>query len=139
VDSITLTHDCAGVDWAQLKRDLADDDFDNGRTPEELERSFHASARVIFARDGARVIGKARALSDGVCNAYVVDMWTQSAYRRRGVGRAMLEALIAPLGGQHVYLFSDDCADFYLACGFKSRGFGMERVVGRWLGRYPPR
>ena len=139
MEGITLRHDCAGVDWTQLKRDLADDGFDNGRTPEELERSFRASARVVFACDIARIVGKARALSDGVCNAYVVDMWTHSTYRRRGIGRAMVEALLAPLDGQHVYLFSDERADFYAACGFHPRGLGMERVVGRWLGRFPPR
>jgi predicted GNAT family acetyltransferase len=139
VNGIALAHDCHGVDWAGLKRDLVADDFDNGRTPEELERSFRASARVVFARDGERVVGKARALSDGVCNAYVVDMWTHSAYRRRGIGRAMVEALLAPLHGQHVCLFSDERADFYAACGFRPRGTGMERVVGRWLGRHAPR
>lgn len=137
--AIRYREDCEGVDWEALKRDLATDDFDNGRTPGELERSFRASARVVFARDGERVIGKARALSDGVCNAYVVDMWTQSAYRRRGVGRTMLDRLIAPLDGQHVCLFSDERADFYRACGFTPRGAGLERVVGRWLGRFDPR
>jgi predicted GNAT family acetyltransferase len=137
--AISYRDDCEGVDWGALKRDLAQDDFDNGRTLDELERSFRASARVTFARDGARIVGKARALSDGVCNAYVVDMWTHSAYRRRGIGRAMLERLIAPLDGQHVCLFSDEHADFYAACGFRPRGAGLERVVGQWLGRYPPR
>ena len=116
--AISYRGDCEGVDWQALKRDLAQDDFDNGRTPDELERSFRASARVVFARDAGRIVGKARALSDGVCNAYVVDMWTHSAYRRHGIGRAMVEALLAPLGGQHVYLLTDDRADFYAACGF---------------------
>ena len=139
MDGITFRDDCEGVDWARLKRDLAADDFDNGRTPEELERSFRASARVAFAWSGARVVGKARALSDGVCNAYVVDMWTQSSYRRRGIGRALLDVLTAPLHGQHVCLFTDDQPEFYAACGFRPRGTGFERVQGLWLGRLPPR
>ncbi len=49
MDGIALRDDCDGVDWEALKRDLAEDDFDNGRTPDELERSFRASARVVFA------------------------------------------------------------------------------------------
>jgi ribosomal protein S18 acetylase RimI-like enzyme len=121
------------VKWAALKRALADDGFDNGRTPAQLERSFRASFRCVYAQDGKRVVGTARVLSDGVCNAYVVDLWTQSAYRRRGIGRRMLDILCAPLAGQHVYLFTDDRSDFYTAAGFAPRGQGMERVVGEWL------
>ena len=56
-----------------------------------------------------------------------------------GIGRAVLERLVAPLRGQHLYLFTDDRADFYAACGFRPRGTGLERVDGHWLGRFPPR
>ncbi len=129
----TFTHAHDGIDWVALKRDLAADDFDNGRTPAQLERSFRNSAVAVYACDGDRVIGKARALSDGVCNAYVVDLWTQSAYRRRGVGRHMLEALCARLPGQHVCLWTDDAPAFYAASGFAARGTAFERVVGQWL------
>ena len=133
--AVRLSHSPDGVDWAALKRDLAADDFDNGRTPDELERSFRASRAVVFASVGDRVIGKARALSDGVCNAYVVDLWTHSAWRRQGVGRRMLDALCARLPGQHVCLFTDDAPAFYAACGFAARGTAFERIAGRWLNR----
>jgi predicted GNAT family acetyltransferase len=122
-----------GVDWVRLKAALADDRFDNGRTAAQMERSFRASHRCVYALDADRVVGTARALSDGVCNAYIVDMWTQSSYRRRGIGRQMLEVLCQPLKGQHVYLFTDDQQEFYAACGFSQRGVGLERIVGRWL------
>jgi GNAT superfamily N-acetyltransferase len=125
--------DCDGVDWRALKATLADDDFDNGRTAAQLERSFRASARAVFARQDDAIVGTARALSDGVCNAYVIDMWTHSTLRRRGIGRRMLELLVEPLQGQHVYLFTDDAPAFYAACGFAPRGVGMERIIGRWL------
>ncbi|HKE38515.1 MAG TPA: GNAT family N-acetyltransferase [Casimicrobiaceae bacterium] len=131
--AIVYSTSSEGVDWAALKAELASDHFDNGRTPEQMERSFRGSFRCVYTRDGERFIGTARALSDGVCNAYIVDMWTHSAYRRRGIGRRMLEMLCAPLIGQHVYLFTDDQQEFYTACGFAPRGSGMERVIGRWL------
>ena len=131
--TVELRDDCEGVDWVALKRALSADDFDNGRTPRQLELAFRASAAVVFAREGGAIVGKGRALSDGVCNAYVVDLWTRSDRRRRGIGRRMLERLIAPLAGQHVFLFTDDAAEFYAACGFARRGVGFERVVGRWL------
>jgi len=131
--AIVYTTSSDGVDWTRLKAALAEDHFDNGRTAAQMERSFRASYRCVYALDGDRVVGTARALSDGVCNAYIVDMWTQSSYRRRGIGRHMLELLCQALKGQHVYLFTDDQQEFYAACGFSQRGAGLERIVGRWL------
>src|SRR5258706_12558632 len=122
-----------GVDWSMLKADLAADHFDNGRTPEQMERSFGASFRCVFGRQGQRIVGTGRVISDGVCNAYLVDMWTHSAHRRRGIGRRMLEVLCEALEGQHVYLFTDDCEAFYTPCGFVRRRAGMQRVVGTWF------
>lgn len=122
-----------GVDWTALIGSLAADRFDNGRTPRQMEASFRNSYRSVIARDGAAIVGTGRALSDGVCNAYVVDVWTQSAYRRRGIGRRVVEMICESLPGQHVYLFTDDQRDFYAACGFVPRAIGMQRVVGEWL------
>jgi len=127
----STSHD--GIDWAALKAALAADNFDNGRTAQQMERSFRASFRCVYAFDETDVVGTARALSDGVCNAYIVDMWTHSKHRRRGIGRRMMDMLCESLAGQHVYLFTDDQESFYAACGFEPRGVGLERIVGRWL------
>src|SRR5829696_2501291 len=96
-----------------MKATLSGDDFDNGRTPEQLRVSFERSHVAVVAFDGETIVGTARALSDGVCNAYVIDVWTFTPYRRRGVARAMLAALESRLRGQHVYLFTESAADFY--------------------------
>jgi predicted GNAT family acetyltransferase len=122
-----------GVDWAALLASLAADRFDNGRTARQMETSFRNSYRCVIVRDGESIIGTGRALSDGVCNAYIVVVWTQSAYRRRGIGRRVVDMLCQALPGQHVYLFTDDRRDFYTACGFIPRAVGMQRVVGEWL------
>ena len=133
---ITYDHDLAAVDWARLKDDLSADDFDNGRTPDELRRSFENSAVVVFARLGQRVIGKARALSDGVCNAYVVDVWTHSDFRRRGIATRMMGLLADALPGQHIYLFTDDAEKFYRGLGYRRQGGGLSIVSGQWLNRF---
>jgi predicted GNAT family acetyltransferase len=135
MSEITFTQTITGVDWARLKTDLQADDFDNGRTPDELRRSFENSAVVAFAWDGDRIIGKARALSDGVCNAYVVDVWTHSDYRRRGVASRLMRLLAEQLDGQHIYLFTDDAEAFYHQLGYRPQGTGMGFVVGKWLKR----
>ncbi len=134
---ITYTQDLTQVDWQAMKAILLADDFDNGRTPEQLQRSFANSFATSIACAGSRIIGTARALSDGVCNAYIVDVWTYTPYRRQGIARRMIQDLLDQLPGQHVYLFTDDIPDFYNKIGFTPRGIGMERLVGRWLDNTP--
>jgi len=120
-----------------MKSILSQDSFDNGRSPEQLEASFANSFSTCIARDEAQIVGTARVLSDGVCNAYIVDVWTLSAYRRRGIARTMMELLLSELHGQHVYLFTDHAVDFYRKLGFAERPFGMEKVIGNWLQNDP--
>ena len=72
-------------------------------------------------------------LSDGVCNAYLVDVWTASSYRRQGIGSAMVRFLIEQVPGQHVGLQTDQAQGFYEALGFRPRPEFWSRVVGRWL------
>lgn len=130
---ISYETDITNVDWPQMKSILAEDDFDNGRTAEQLEESFKNSYLSVIAYANNRIIGTARVLSDGVCNAYVVDVWTLSEYRNRGVARAMMETLEKHLEGQHIYLFTDDAEAFYHKLGYKEQGVGLAKVVGKWL------
>ena len=121
------------VDWVRAKADLASDDFDNGRSPEVLRRSFEHSPHVAFAWWDGKLVGMARMLSDGVCNAYLIDVWTQSSVRRRGVATAMVTRLSSAVPGQHIGLQTDDAIAFYSCLGFRRQPEFMGLVVGRWL------
>ena len=88
---------------------------------------------MAIAWSGDRVVGTARLLSDGVCNAYLLDVWTASSHRRRGIGRAMVERLCAAVPGQHIGLQTDDAQAFYESFGFRAQPDFMSRVSGRWL------
>ena len=131
--TVTIDGSLDGIDWVQAKVDLAADDFDNGRTTDALRRSFEQSPHVVFARDGVRVVGMARLLSDGVCNAYLVDVWTASAYRRQGIASAMVGRLLDEVPGQHVGLQTDDAQAFYASLGFAPQPEFWSTVVGGWL------
>ena len=122
-----------GIDWAQATADLLADDFDNGRSPEALRRSFEQSQHVAIARDGDRVVGMARLLSDGVCNAYLVDVWTASSHRRQGIAARMLRLLIDAVPGQHIGLQTDDAQALYASVGFEREPEFWSLVSGRWL------
>ena len=122
-----------GIDWARVKADLAADDFDNGRSPQALRRSFEQSQHVAIARDGDRVVGLARMLSDGVCNAYLLDVWTASSHRRHGIASAMVRRLQEQVPGQHVGLQTDDAQQLYASLGYRLQPEFWSSVVGTWL------
>ena len=122
-----------GIDWVQAKADLAADDFDNGRSPDALRRSFERSQHVAFARDSGRVVGMARLLSDGVCNAYLLDVWTSSSHRRQGIASTLLRMLMEQVPGQHIGLQTDHAQALYASLGFAPQPDFMSVVVGGWL------
>lgn len=123
----------ANIDWVQAKADLAEDRFDNGRSAHALRRSFQQSQHVAIARDGDRIVGMARLLSDGVCNAYLLDVWTRSSRRREGIASSMVRALIAQVPGQHIGLQTDDAQVLYRSLGFRPQPEFWSIVVGTWL------
>ncbi len=123
-----------GVDWHRTKADLADDEWDNGRSAEALRRAFEQSQHVAIARDGERVVGTARLLSDGVSNAYLLDVWTMTSYRRQGIATEMVRRLLDEVPGQHVGLQTDGAQELYRSLGFEPQPEFWSTVVGTWLG-----
>jgi ribosomal protein S18 acetylase RimI-like enzyme len=131
--SVQIDSTLEGIDWDRAKADLAADRFDNGRSPTALRRSFEQSQHVAIARDGEHVVGMARLLSDGVCNAYLVDVWTLSSHRRQGIASAMIRVLEDRVPGQHIGLQTDDAQAFYASLGFRPQPEFLSLVVGQWL------
>jgi ribosomal protein S18 acetylase RimI-like enzyme len=131
--AVRIDNSLDGIDWAKVKADLIADDFDNGRSPEALRRSFEQSQHVAIARDGDRVVGTARLLSDGVCNAYVVDVWTALSHRRQRIASRMMRLLIAAVPGEHVGLQTDDAQALYESLGFRPQPEFWSLVSGAWL------
>lgn len=129
--------DLENVDWAAMKATLRQDAFDNGRSPEQLKTSFENSYVACVAYADHQIVGTARVLSDGVCNAYLVDVWTLSAYRRQGIATTMMQNILSRLKGQHVYLFTDDAPELYAKLGFAEQPIGMGQVIGTWLVNQP--
>ena len=122
-----------GTDWEALRQDLIADDFHNGRSTDQLRLSFEQSQHVAMAFARNRCIGTGRMLSDGVGNAYVIDVWTASDYRNQGVATRIMGLLMSAVPGQHVYLQTDDAAGFYRRLGFRPQPEGLSLVVGEYL------
>ena len=134
--TITYKTDAADVDWVAMREVLTEDAFHNGRSPDQYRISFEASYATAIAYDDDSIIGTARMLSDGVCNAYVVDVWTQSDYRGQGVATRMMQLLEECAPGQHVSLWTDTAEGFYEKIGYqRTTDTLFEKVVGEWLVR----
>ncbi|HVA31801.1 MAG TPA: GNAT family N-acetyltransferase [Gaiellaceae bacterium] len=131
--AVRIDSSLEGIDWARAKADLAGDRFDNGRSPDALRRSFEQSQHVAFAHDGDRLVGMARLLSDGVCNAYLLDVWTAAPYRRRGIATAMIRLLFEQVPGQHIGLQTDEAQPLYESLGFRPQPEFWSAVSGTWL------
>jgi hypothetical protein len=102
--AVELDSSLERIDWAEAKVDPAGDDFDNGRSPEALRRSFDRSQHVASARDGGRVVGMAR-----------------------------LRMPMEQVPGQHIGLQTDEAQAPYASLGFGPRPDLMSTVVGRRL------
>lgn len=132
--AITYQQNTENVNWEAMRQQLIHDNFHNGRSPEQYRVSFENSSALVIAYDDHKIIGTARMLSDQVCNAYIVDMWTHSAYRKQGVARYMLQLLEAKAEGQHISLWTSDAQRFYEQVGYKRSDDTLyEKVVGQWL------
>ena len=133
--AIDVRDDLEGIDWEALDLALTADHFNNGRSPAELRRSFENSYATAVVGRGAAVEATGRLLADGVCNAWLVDVWTSSSRRRRGIGSAIVRRLLERVPGHHVALFTDERTDFYARLGFEEERTGMSLVAGTWLNR----
>ena len=90
--------------------------------PEMLEAALRGSLRVLGAYDGALLTGLIRTVGDGSSILFVQDILVLPAYRRRGIGSALMRALLASFPGVYqVRLCADDteeAARFYRSLGF---------------------
>ena len=113
-----------------------------GLRPDELAAALAASAFAVSAFEGGRAVGCGRVVSDGILHGLIVDVIVDPACQGRGIGRALMERLVAECrrrGIRDVQLFSAaGRRGFYERLGFVAR---PEDAPGMELPRQaePPR
>ncbi len=62
--------------------------------PERLRTAVLCSSHSVVATEGDRIVGFARAMSDEAFAVYIADILVAPDRQRRGIGRAVVEALL---------------------------------------------
>ncbi len=97
---------------------------------DRLAQLVRGSLCVVSAWDGDRLVGFARAISDGAFNAYISTVAVLPGYQRRGIGRELIRRLLAGRDHLQFVLHANESAyPFYLHLGLEFEPF--ERVLAR--------
>lgn len=98
---------------------------------ERLERH---SLTWVCALDGAELVGFVHACWDGGAHAFLLDTVVDPDRQRKGVGQALVQALIGEVeaaGCEWLHVdYEPHLADFYAACGFRPTQAGLLRLSG---------
>lgn len=95
------------------------------------ETIFMNSYAVVFVYDDDHIVGVARALSDGVCQAAVYNVALDEEYQGNGIGREMIRRLLEQLQGQNVILYTHpQTVAMYEKFGFRRAKTAMELFSG---------
>lgn len=92
------------------------------RQAKDMERAIAHSRPIVTARDADQLIGFARATSDGVFRATIWDVMIDPDYQGAGLGRKLVETLIAhPHMNrvERIYLMTTHQQRFYERIGFE--------------------
>lgn len=96
----------------------------------ELARLVAASQRTAVALDElGRVVGFARAITDGLCNGYLSMVVVAPSHRRQGLGTQLVQHLIGGDDGITWVLRAgrDGAEAFFGRLGFRASALAMER------------
>ena len=96
----------------------------------QVEAMLRGTFAVSAAFHEGRLIGFMRAFSDGVSDAYMLDLIVNQAYRRLGIGRKILENLTGYLKQRGI--------DWILCIGAPDTGKFYDRTRAEKMNGYTP-
>lgn len=138
ITTVRYSFALSDMDFPRIQSWLASTYWSPEISLERVTRGFTASTLVIGAFHGAKQIGVARALSDTTRFAYLADVFVESEYRGKGIGREMTRRLIEHSLLSDVdccYLLTDNAHGVYEPLGFKipeTAGKLMHRKAQRY-------
>lgn len=108
------------VDWSELSEMYRLAPLGN-KSPDWLETAFSNSMFKVFAREDDMLVAAGRAVADGVDCAYICDIAVHPSHQGRGLGREVIERLVAASQGHRkILLYAvPGKEDFYRRFGFR--------------------
>lgn len=97
--------------------------------PDMLRAAYQNSLCALGAYEGGRLAGAVRAVGDGASIVYVQDLLVLPEYQRRGIGAALVRALMARYPAVYqLVLLTDDTEK--TAAFYRSLGLSPVREAG---------
>ena len=82
--------------------------------PERLERMLRNADVIVTARDGAKLVGVSRAITDFAFCTYLSDLAVDLAYQHQGIGKRLIAETRAAAGDSaSLFLFAAPAAEGY--------------------------
>jgi N-acetylglutamate synthase-like GNAT family acetyltransferase len=117
------------TDYENIRRFLAENGWENRvADAEKFGKMMDKASRTVVALENNRVVGFARALCDDVSNGYIGTVAVDAAFRRKGVGRELIERLTGD--DPHitwVLRAGRGSEKFWLKMGFSASAAAMEK------------
>lgn len=125
----------ANEDWGKLV-DLYDETgmclgLGTNRETEKIKRAYTNSFRFVTAWNSNIIVGAGRMICDGECYGWIHDVAILSSYRKKGIGRAVIQKLLD--GNENILIgltSSFEAVDFYTKIGFNKHKTAMAKYPG---------
>jgi GNAT superfamily N-acetyltransferase len=137
-----VTDDRTLLDHETIHRYLSNDSYwAKGVSREIVDRSLENSLCLgVYGPDGKQA-GLARIITDCATFAYLCDVFILDAHRGKGLGKALMQAVITHPHIQtvrRITLATDDAHGLYAAFGFQTVAQPEKHMEKRFPANYPP-
>ena len=101
---LRFSKELTNIDYNRLNEILSDAFGGKKRDIEVTKKAFRGSRFVSFAFDGEKLIGCARAESDGVTQGFILNVAVDPSYQGIHLGREVVSRLAAQMEGENIFL-----------------------------------
>jgi GNAT superfamily N-acetyltransferase len=130
-DGLTISTDPARLDLDRISGWLAESYWASDRDRPTIERSLANSVAFGVYTPAGEQVALARAVTDAASFAWIADVVVDAAWRGKGIGTWLMEAVVEHLGGLGVLRFALATRDAHAV--YERVGFSALRIPEIWM------